>query len=130
MELNQQVCSLELAKRLKELGVKQESLFYYVIDDLEFGNTELMFLGGMGAENDIDISAFTAAELGEMLPATVDGKYGDCTLWYNSRRTNEYHVWYENGREDEKIIFSSKAEADARAKMLVYLLENKLISIK
>ena len=29
MKLEQQVCSLELAKRLKELGEKQESLWYW-----------------------------------------------------------------------------------------------------
>jgi len=29
MKLEDQVCSLELAKRLKELGVEQESLFYW-----------------------------------------------------------------------------------------------------
>ena len=30
MKLEQQVCNLELAKKLKELGVKQESLWYWV----------------------------------------------------------------------------------------------------
>ena len=29
MKLEKQVCSLELAKKLKELGVKQESLWFY-----------------------------------------------------------------------------------------------------
>jgi hypothetical protein len=31
MNLNQQVCSLELARKLKELGVKQESYFWWAI---------------------------------------------------------------------------------------------------
>jgi len=29
MNLDQQVCSLEIAKRLKELGLKQDSYFYW-----------------------------------------------------------------------------------------------------
>jgi hypothetical protein len=29
MELEKQVCNLELAQKLKKLGVKQESLFYW-----------------------------------------------------------------------------------------------------
>ena len=29
MKLEEQVCSLELAKELKELGVKQDSMFYW-----------------------------------------------------------------------------------------------------
>jgi hypothetical protein len=32
MNLEQQVCSLELAKRLKELGVKQDSFFFWKRD--------------------------------------------------------------------------------------------------
>jgi hypothetical protein len=40
ISLEKQVCSLELAKRLKELGVKQESLFYWAkfnTDELKLG---------------------------------------------------------------------------------------------
>jgi len=36
MELEKQVCSLALAKKLKELGVKQESLFVYYSDNEPF----------------------------------------------------------------------------------------------
>ena len=32
MQLEQQVCNLELSKRLKELGAKQDSLWWWVID--------------------------------------------------------------------------------------------------
>jgi hypothetical protein len=38
MELEKQVCSLELAKRLKELGVEQQSYFVWVEAN---GHTEL-----------------------------------------------------------------------------------------
>jgi hypothetical protein len=42
MELAQQDCSLDLAKRLKEFGVKQESEFYWV-DWLDYGhNTKFL----------------------------------------------------------------------------------------
>jgi hypothetical protein len=35
MELSKQVASLDFAKRLKELGVKQESLFYWCKENKE-----------------------------------------------------------------------------------------------
>ena len=37
MKLQNQVCSLELSKKLKELGVKQESLWYWIRDDDNVG---------------------------------------------------------------------------------------------
>ena len=81
MKLEEQVCSLELAKRLKELGVKQESLFRWTHalawskstdgrktpgrgkDYVEYGNAK--------AHKDF-IAAFTVAELGEMLPRRLE----------------------------------------------------------
>ena len=65
MKLEQQVCSLELAQKLKELGVKQESLFYWTYSNM-FGNITFYLQyfpeieGGYdGLEN--DVSAFTVA---------------------------------------------------------------------
>ena len=63
MELKDQVCSLESARKLIELGLKQESLFYW---------HETARLDGINNINQSKInskycySAFTVAELGEM----------------------------------------------------------------
>jgi len=42
MRLKDQVCSLELARKLKRLGVKQESLWYYTVESID-GKIELFF---------------------------------------------------------------------------------------
>jgi hypothetical protein len=121
MKLEQQVTSLEISKRLKELGVKQESLFDWVdIDDNEY-----LLMGRKQKEFDeMDtggkyecISAFTVAELGEMLLEGID--------YY--KMNGKYHSWYETG--DNGQMFIENTEANARGKMLIYLLENKLINL-
>lgn len=70
MKIEQQVTSLEISKRLKELGVKQESLFYWSSYGMKFKKETHELI----PENEINpsfmedyISAFTVAELGEML---------------------------------------------------------------
>src|SRR5947208_16869171 len=74
MNLNDYVCSLELSKRLKELGVKQDSLFVWI----SIINTGFDFIKlkeewepnskEVGAFN---YSAFTVAELGNLLPFNI-----------------------------------------------------------
>ena len=122
MQLSDQVCSLELARRLKELGVKQESCFYWCnVNNWEYKSILRYCENATERElrlSGFAISAFTVAELGEMLP-----------VWQDSckREINEWHV-----RVFEKdIIHNSfhETEADARAKMLIYLIENKLMEV-
>lgn len=87
MKLEDQVTSLELSKRLKELGVKQESLLWWIEwgDDIEVCDEEYIEFHeksdyprvvfchtckpelGVPPKSNI-VSAFTASELGEMLP--------------------------------------------------------------
>lgn len=119
MKLEDQVCSFELAKRLKELGVKQDSHFYWQGD----GDGTNPFLGSLDDDltkyhlKDADtFSAFTVAELGERLPhSTESGRYAPDNRWM-----------CRSSDAPKKLTFS-EIEADARAKMLTYLLENELV---
>jgi hypothetical protein len=111
MQLEKQVCSLEFAKKLKELGVDQESIWFWARQPAISGDWTIHYFGNVRGERH-KFSAFTVAELGEMLP---DG--------YKTSRQNKNWITYAAfGGAD----ISADTEADARAKMLVYLIENGL----
>lgn len=118
MNIKDQVCTLEQAKRLEELGVKQEgAIFYY---DEEDGN-DLQYNGN---DHDIDSpdygwSAFTVAELGVMLPC------GKSTM----RVTDDPCDFWHGGGVDGMLIADGYTEAKCRAAMLIHLIENNLITI-
>lgn len=121
MKLEQQVVSLELAKKLKELGVKQyESHFQWVID--EFPKKGMSYISNTGDEiepgND-RVDAFTVAELGEMLPLELETVSIIKTGYEDGKWQWEYKL--------HGFFGHTQTEADARAKMLIYLLENNLI---
>lgn len=115
MRIEDQVCSLELAKRLKELGVKQISLFSWQIGLNKIPVLNISFMGELGSD---DYSAFTVAELGEMLPES----------FATYRKNNKYMgAWDKEWDLIGKLYAKSENEANARAKMLIYLIENGLI---
>lgn len=149
MRLAEQVCSLELAKLLKELGVKQESLFYFYQSKL----TQFIEMQYRGYKEDkcicletgmnIDISseriksfndcfsAFTVAELGAMLPACIivnDNELCFLRIMKDPKSIKPWNVDY-HFFEGACSYFLQKehTETDSRAKMLIYLLENNLI---
>ena len=140
MKIEDQVCSLELAKRLKELGVKQKSLFYWTTFEnhsspIEKRNIEHKTIIGEWEKSDYKersflkkikfYSAFTVAELGEMLPAMISGAPLEMLKGYIFGETKPtYCARYFNA---DLIGEPCEKEADARAKMLIYLLENGLI---
>lgn len=114
MKLENQVCLLDLAKKLKELGVKQESLFWWQgylhsMNRVELVNTENLDTGYD------HYSAFTVAELGEMLPIGVSSR--------KSYTGGDFMVKYKT------VYKRADTEVNARAKILIYLLENKLIKL-
>lgn len=134
MKLEDQVCSLELAKRLKELGVRQESAFYWSWHEgsksLELKQDKTLF----GKTHWEDIATFTVAELGEMLPwdfVFIRNSYGNWEgrqIIYDSKETEELRM-FQSGRP--LLVHSdqscSNTEANARAKMLIYLIEQGIV---
>ena len=136
MKLENQVCSLELAKKLKELGVEQgKSAFDWVVDTNTekyklqsfctqfYGVVHDYFADGHDSPTYPMYSAFTVAELGDMLS---DGLHG---TWKNTQ--NKWRCKYTTINRKNKDVCDevevADTEANARAKMLVYLLENKII---
>ena len=120
MKLENQVCSLELAKKLKELGGKQESLFYWHLD----GDDEwelVMEKDVFPQVLDFCYPAFTVAELGEMLPEEIHTFKLSDEFCCESNQPD----YFPKGKSN--LFFTADTEANARAKMLIYLLENKLI---
>lgn len=126
MELQKQVVFLELAKRLKELGVPQVGLYAWDTSQ----EPHKLRKGGIVRNPAFKaITAFTVAELGEMLRESYYSKWE--TTWdsigdnwrgsLNTGTTNDgqlIHHWVD-----------ANTEADARAKCLIYLLENELITL-
>lgn len=140
MKLEDQVCSLELSKKLKELGVKQESLFYWqqTYSEMKGGQTASGFeITQKKTESKKGMrcfSAFTVAELGEMLPMCIkkDGKehYFDMGIISEDIRDHsnrKYYIRIEEFSFDG--LKTADTEANTRASMLIYLLENKLITL-
>ena len=124
------VCSVELAKRIKELGINIKTTYYwrpigdkYILIDSTYFDTQ-----------EDDIPAPCVGELGEMLPKviTINGLH---YFWKEIKLLNKFRVRYEClggnptiATEKPKDIYSDdKLESNARAKLLIYLYENKLI---
>jgi len=128
MKLQDQVCSFELAKKLKELGVKQGSLFYWYTDGLNFQvdikTDYIRGVYGYSGKQDEMYPTFTVAELGEMLP-------NFCSSYQmpEPHTSSSISLWYCGAKETE-LSQVAETEADARAKMLIYLIENNLMEAK
>lgn len=126
MDKQQQVCSLELSQKLKKLGVKQDSLWFWCeIREREGGEiTGIRLYNKETAEarmyNSPDLqtySAFTVAELGEMMKPHLKS-----IRKYTPQGTKDKALFYD--------FCQPLADIDILAKMLIYLLKNGLIPKK
>ncbi len=130
MKLENQVVNLELAQKMKEIGFKQESYFHWYIPVF---NGDMIFKFARPDTSKIEpddvkwCSAYTVAELGELL-----GEHFHRQEFWNQGKGKK---WMVEGGEKKSINYEyetkrmfADTEADARAKMLIYLVENKLIT--
>jgi hypothetical protein len=130
MTLEQQVVSLDLSKKLKELDVKQESLFYWNYCGGEKERETWRVEKGKAPIS--GISAFTVAELGEMLPDYIQQEDGTMAQLTSTKHRPFWVTHYQWGESMQLVALyrqTADSEADARAQMLIYLLENKLIQL-
>ncbi len=142
MNLESKVCALEYARKLKELNVKQDGYFsWYAFenplsqiykesdvdeDRWRIGITRDCSKGGA----DWVYSAYTSAELGEMLPPNIND-WGLC-IDASSCVTDDgiKSMWSIAYADYDKKMFNELSDlnlANAMAKMLIYLIENGLM---
>lgn len=141
MKITDQVISFEQAKRLNELGIRAKSLFIwaeivhpddlsitepllYLTDIENFSLTRLtnkelieIYDGEEFFESGVMLSAYTLAELGEMLPVNfLSGKVSETE--YDCIEINHLNLF------EDRLIHQPVKEVDARAKVLIHLLES------
>lgn len=115
MNLSRYVTSRAVSERLKGLGLLQESLFWWLRDAIQ--GPVLIYESDMNEAglHVVNCSAYTSGELGEMLPKGVQHRsYAEG--WDSYFPGIRSHV--------------AKTEADARAKMLIHLIENGYMKVE
>jgi hypothetical protein len=149
MDIEKQVVSLELAKQLKEAGYPQnDSLWVWAICDEIMGGPmyrrekrqdEFLLLrrelDNCRTTQELLVAEYaapTVAELGEALPDALQAKITKTEYeLYIQKRPNYWYViyvFYSGCIKDTTLHYTTApTEADARAKMWLYLKKEKLL---
>jgi hypothetical protein len=125
MNIENQVCTLEQAQKLKELGIAQNMCyFYWERCPLEQRHTvkpfdDVIDSNLIGSGNELPVtafSAFTVAEMGVLLPGHIGA---DLDIAMDIENFNDqFYVCYPS----IKTVWGD-TEAEARANMLIYMIE-------
>ena len=116
--LTDHVVSLELARKLKALGLRQDSQFYWIKESDPY----IWFNSGLYPTSAIDwgYSAYLASELMEAIPAGVC-QTDKVPLWDDEART--YSVYYAG----DSFHAKSHNLCDAYALCLMHIIENNYV---
>jgi len=124
MKLENQVCTLQQAKRLQELGVSQESHFQWKVNEIQSVVSESKFcyqiITHLPGLNEY-WAAYTVAELGVMLGLDCTGSL--LTKSFPENRVTEINDWIDINENTDQ------SEACFRADLLIFCIESKFISV-
>jgi len=130
MNIEDQVVSVEVAKKLKEIGVEQDSLWKWCIQEgvarcYTWFERKIQAWGKVEEE----YSAFTVAELMEQLPAAIETKAGRYRLTIEKYE----HLWcvsYTGTAGDALETILNRKLADALAGMLLWVYEDRELKVR
>jgi hypothetical protein len=137
MKLEDIVCDFEYAEKLKELGLRRESIFAFNRVGGLFNYAQLCYSN--------IFPTFTVSELGEMLPSQVQlptedyADFKDPETWalyhFCSKLCNDkdrYSIMYVNYQDCwlGQFIAEDKKEVNVRAQLLIWLIENKHVNVE
>jgi hypothetical protein len=128
MELEDMVCDLSYAKRLNELGVKQESNFKFVkFDGHEYllMTKDEIFLAEVSSNK--KISTFSTDELIEMLPNRFIHR--GINYYLSIDKTSAGYI-LKSGKFKEVFYFQNEKRANSLAKCLIWCIENEYVEVK
>lgn len=122
MKLEDQVCTFEQAKKLKELGIAQKSWFCYshLLDEK---NNPILAFKPTTDNYEGDISALTVAELGNILDGAAVSEMNISGKWI------AYPPHYIYIDADTPMSFKCDTEASCRAMALIELIGNGTLSV-
>lgn len=126
MKTEQKVVSLETARRLKENNFPQDTERWYMeggtllsADDIDSGHYHI----------EVDEGLFTAApdsaELGELLPSSIEHNGGSTFLKQRKLTEGDYEIRFSSPIGEK--FMRNKNEAEARAAAWLWLKENNLL---
>jgi hypothetical protein len=143
MKLASLPISINLAEALYQLGIRYDSVFYWYQEKFhegltlfETGKDQLTMLwkqhiGRPSFENRNvlkEYSAYTCNELGEILPGFITSQTDRYFISFG-RNNKNWDYFYESYYHNKLFIVSAPTEQDARAMLLIKIIENKYIDV-
>lgn len=136
MDVEEQVCDVELSKKLKEYGLTQDTIFAWAKDEDE-ESYSLVSRGDFDDEmEDDEYPAYTVAELEKLLPIDFNVKFQNGNKRsrdhrrrigrYGPVRGGSYYAGYGGGNVRTNFEFRDDKMANAMARLLIEIVERTM----